>query len=93
MIVAKYNMALPSAYDDEANQIIIDSHFPESVQNFIDSVEYINIQDSFSLCEDEINNLLTSQLQAMVLGECTAEEALNSFNEEATSILEEALEG
>ena len=86
-------MARPSAYDDEANQLIVDSGFPESVQNFIDSVEYIEIQDSFSLCEDEINNLLTSQLQAMILGECTAEEALDYFNEEATYILEEALEG
>ncbi|MGN0802294.1 MAG: ABC transporter substrate-binding protein [Candidatus Faecivicinus sp.] len=93
MIVAKYNMALPSAYDDEANQLIIDSGFPESVQNFVDSVEYIEMQDSFSMCEDEINNLLTSQLQAMILGECTAEEALDYFNEEATYILEEALEG
>lgn len=90
-IVAKYNMALPSAYDEEANQMIIDSKFPESVQNFVDSVPYIFIQDSLSVCEDEIQNLLTSYLQGMILDEYTPEEALEYFNEEATAILEDAI--
>lgn len=92
-IVAKYNMALPSAKDEEANQMIIDSKFPESVSNFVDSVPYIYIQDSMSLCEDEVTNILTAKLQSMILGDLTAEEALNEFNEEAVPVLEEALEG
>ena len=92
-IVAKYNMALPGAQDDEANQMIIDSRFPESVKNFVDSVPFIEIQDSFSLCEDEVNNLLTAQLQSMILGEQTPQEALDNFNEEAVEILKEAIEG
>ena len=46
--------------------MIIDSRFPESVKNFVDSVPFIEIQDSFSLCEDEVNNLLTAQLQSMI---------------------------
>ena len=91
MIVAKYNMALPSAQDEEANQLILDSHFPESVVNFVDSVPYIEIQDSYSLCEDEISNLLTAYLQSMVLGEITPQEALDYFNAEAVDILADAI--
>ena len=91
-LVAQYSMALPGAKDEEANQMIVDSKFPESVQNFVDSVPYIEIQDSYSLCEDEINNLLTAQLQAMLLDEVTPKEALDAFNEEAVEILAEALE-
>ena len=34
MIIAKYNMALPSAYDEEANQVILDSKFPANVAAF-----------------------------------------------------------
>lgn len=73
--------------------MIIDSRFPESVKNFVDSVPFIEIQDSFSLCEDEVNNLLTAQLQSMILGEQTPREALDNFNEEAVEILKEAIEG
>lgn len=93
MIVAKYNMALPGAQDDEANQVIVDSKFPESVINFVDSVPYVDQRDSFSLCEDEINNLFMSYMQSMVLGEMSPQDALDYFNAEAQDILADAIGG
>ena len=92
MIVAKYNMALPSAYDDEANQLIIDSHFPENVEAFIKANEFIEQGDSFSVAEDEINNALMSELNSMVLGLESPQEALDNFNAFAVETLDEALE-
>lgn len=53
-IVAKYNMGAAGRAgrrgqpDDHRQQV------PESVKNFVDSVPFIEIQDSFSLCEDEV---------------------------------------
>ncbi|MBQ8088799.1 MAG: sugar ABC transporter substrate-binding protein [Clostridia bacterium] len=92
MIVAKYNMALPSAYDEEANQLIVDSHFPENVEAFIKANEFIEQGDSFSVAEDEINTALMAELNSMVLGLESPEEALNNFNDFAVETLEEALD-
>lgn len=91
-IVAKYNMALPSAYDEEANQMILDSHFPENVEAFIKANEFIEQGDSFSVCEEEVNNALMSELNSLVLGLETPQEALDNFNAFAVDTLEEALE-
>ncbi len=91
-IVAKYNMALPGAKDDEANQMIRDSKFPANVETFEKSVDGIEQGDSYSLCEDEINNALTAELQSMVLGEQSPEEALDNFLAMAVDTLQEAVE-
>ena len=47
MIIAGYNMALPSAYDEEANQVILDSKLPANVAAFGKSVEFVQQGDSF----------------------------------------------
>lgn len=91
MIVAKYNMALPSSYDEEANQLILDSKFPANVAAFEKSVEFVEQGDSFSLAEDEINNALTAELQTMVLGLQTPEEALDNFLSIAENVLADAV--
>jgi multiple sugar transport system substrate-binding protein len=91
MIIAKYNMALPSAYDEEANQVILDSKFPANVAAFGKSVEFVQQGDSFSLAEDEINNALTAELQNMVLGLQSPEEALDNFLAIAEEVLADAV--
>ena len=61
--------------------------------NFVDSVPYVDQRDSFSLCEDEINNLFMSYMQSMVLGEMSPQDALDYFNAEAQDILADAIGG
>lgn len=91
MIVAKYNMALPGARDDEANQLIVDSGFPSNVVAFIDSVDFIENPDSFSLCATEMNNLILAEVHSMVLGDQTPEEALDNIIDSGVEILEDAI--
>lgn len=92
MIVAKHNMALPGARDEEANQLIIDSGFPPNIMAFIETVDYIENPDSFSLCAPEINNLILAEIQSMVLGDLTPEEALDNIIDAGVDILAEAIE-
>ena len=91
MIIAKYNMALPSALDEEANQVILDSKFPANVAAFEKSVEFVKQGDSFSLAEEEINNALTAELQTMVLGLQSPEDALENFLSIAVDVLADAV--
>lgn len=92
MIIAKYNMALPSSYDEEANQLILDSKFPANVAAFPKSVEFVQQGDSFSLAEEEINNALTAELQTMVLDLQSPEDALDNFLAIAEDVLSDAVQ-
>ena len=71
--------------------MILDSHFPPNVVAFIKSADFVQQGDSFSVCEDEINNELTAEISSMVLGQETAKEALDNVIEFSKSALEDAM--
>ncbi len=54
-IVAESNMALPASTDEDANQIVLDTHFPENVKAFVDSVPDVDMTDQLSIYRTEVN--------------------------------------
>ncbi|SFM38928.1 multiple sugar transport system substrate-binding protein [Paenibacillus sp. 1_12] len=68
MIVAKYNMALPATTDKEANQLIIDSKFPENVKAFVDSAPLINMDEFRHPKWAEIHQAVKEQMDLLMLG-------------------------
>lgn len=86
-IVAESNMALPASTDEDANQIVLDTHFPENVQAFVDSVPDVDMTDQLSIYRTEVNTKLQELVDKMLIGESTPEETQQALIEEINAIL------
>ncbi|MNW37747.1 putative ABC transporter substrate-binding protein YesO [compost metagenome] len=73
-VVAKYNMALPASSNAEANQIILDSGFPENVKAFVDSAPDVRMTEFKNGKYSEINDLIKEILDKMLLGQLSPED-------------------
>lgn len=86
-IVAESNMALPATTDEAANQIVLDTHFPENVQAFVDSVPDVDMTDQLSIYRTEVNTKLQELTDKMLIGESTPEETQQALIKEINAIL------
>lgn len=86
-IVAESNMALPATTDEAANQIVLDTHFPENVQAFVDSVPDVDMADQVSIYRTEINTQIQELTDKMLIGESTPEETQQALIKEVNAIL------
>ncbi len=86
-IVAESNMALPASTDEAANQIVLDTHFPENVQAFVDSVPDVDLTDQLSIYRTEVNTKLQELVDKMLIGESTPEETQQALITEINAIL------
>lgn len=86
-IVAESNMALPATTDEAANQIVLDTHFPENVQAFVDSVPDVDMTDQLSIYRTEVNTKLQELVDKMLIGESTPEETQQALIKEINAIL------
>ena len=86
-IVAESNMALPAPTDEAANQIVLDTHFPENVQAFVDSVPDVDMADQVSIYRTEINTQIQELTDKMLIGESTPEETQQALIKEINAIL------
>lgn len=86
-IVAESNMALPATTDEAANQIVLDTHFPENVQAFVDSVPDVDMADQVSIYRTEINTQIQELTDKMLIGESTPEETQQALIKEINAIL------
>lgn len=86
-IVAESNMALPGSNDEAANQIVLDSKFPENVQAFVDSVPDVDMTDQLSIYRTEVNTKLQEIVDKMLIGESTPEETQEKLITEINAIL------
>lgn len=86
-IVAESNMALPASTDENANQIVLDTHFPENVQAFVDSVPDVDMTDQLSIYRTEVNTKLQEVIDQMLIGESTPEETQQKLITEINAIL------
>ncbi|WP_186327424.1 sugar ABC transporter substrate-binding protein [Paenibacillus sp. Y412MC10] len=74
-IVAKYNMALPASSNAEANQLILDSGFPENVKAFVDSAPDVRMTEFMNGRYSEISDAVKEIVDRMMLGQLTPEQA------------------
>lgn len=86
-IVAESNMALPGSTDEAANQIVLDSKYPENVQAFVDSVPDVDMTDQLSIYRTEVNTKLQEVVDKMLIGESTPEETQQALITEINAIL------
>lgn len=86
-IVAESNLALPATTDEAANQIVLDTHFPENVQAFVDSVPDVDMADQVSIYRTEINTQIQELTDKMLIGESTPEETQQALIKEINAIL------
>lgn len=86
-IVAENNMALPASTDEAANQIVLDTHFPENVKAFVDSVPDVDMTDQLSIYRTEVNTKLQEIVDEMLIGESTPEETQQKLITEINAIL------
>lgn len=86
-IVAESNMALPASTDEDANQIVLDTHFPENVKAFVDSVPDVDMTDQLSIYRTEVNTKLQELVDKMLIGESTPEETQQALIKEINAIL------
>lgn len=86
-IVAESNMALPASTDEDANQIVLDTHFPENVKAFVDSVPDVDMADQVSIYRTEVNTKLQELTDKMLIGESTPEETQQALIKEINGIL------
>lgn len=86
-IVAESNMALPASTDEDANQIVLDTHFPENVKAFVDSVPDVDMTDQLSIYRTEANTKLQELVDKMLIGESTPEETQQALIKEINAIL------
>lgn len=86
-IVAESNMALPASTDENANQIVLDTHFPENVKAFVDSVPDVDMADQVSIYRTEVNTKLQELTDKMLIGESTPEETQQALIKEINGIL------
>ncbi len=85
--VAEGSMALPASRDEEANNIIIESKFPENVNAFIESAEDLDLSDQMSSKRNEIFTAIGNEIDAMLLGEQTPEETQEKIVELGNKIM------
>nr|WP_283248460.1 sugar ABC transporter substrate-binding protein [Bacillus sp. FJAT-49711] len=86
-IVAESHMALPGSKDEAANQIIIDSGFPENVKAFVDSAPNVVMDGFTSPYTTEISETMGPEIEKMLLGNQTPEETQNILVEKIDAIL------
>ena len=86
-IVAESNMALPASTDEDANQIVLDTHFPENVKAFVDSVPDVDMTDQLSIYRTEVNTKLQELVDKMLIGESTPEVTQQALIKEINAIL------
>ena len=86
-IVAESNMALPGSTDEAANQIVLDSKFPENVKAFIDSVPDVDFVDQLSVYRTEVNTALGKLVDEMLIGKRTPEETQEELVKQVNKIL------
>lgn len=86
-IVAESNMALPASTDEDVNQIVLDTHFPENVKAFVDSVPDVDMTDQLSIYRTEVNTKLQELVDKMLIGESTPEETQQALIKEINGIL------
>lgn len=86
-IVAESNMALPASTDPDANQVVLDSKFPENVKAFIDSVPDCDLTDQISIYRTEVNTALGKTTDEMLIGQHTPEETQQLLIEQINKIL------
>lgn len=85
--VAESHMALPGTKDEVANQIILDSGFPENVRAFVESASRVVMDGYTSPYTTEIMETLTPELEKMLLGNQSPEETQKILVEEINAIL------
>ncbi|WP_165842283.1 ABC transporter substrate-binding protein [Paenibacillus xerothermodurans] len=88
-IVAKYNMALPATQDNAANQMILDSKFPDNVKAFIASAPMVNLEEVTNMRSAEINLAVTQEIDLMLLGTQSPEETQTKIVSTMNQILSE----
>ncbi|GAB2564998.1 ABC transporter substrate-binding protein [Gracilibacillus alcaliphilus] len=85
MKVAESNMALPASEDEEANQVILDSGFPENVAAFVDSADSVVMDGYTSPFTSEIDEMFKQEVEKMLLGkedpQTTQEQLHSKLNE------------
>lgn len=86
-IVAESNMALPGSTDEAANQIVLDSKFPENVKAFVDSVPDVDFMDQLSVYRNEVNTALGKTVDEMLIGKRGPEETQQELVKQVNSIL------
>ncbi len=86
-IVAESNMALPASTDENANQIVLDTHFPDNVKAFVDSVPDVDMVDQLSIYRTEVNTKIQELIDKMLIGESTPEETQQKLITEINAIL------
>lgn len=86
-ILAEAGMALPASTDEAANQIVLDTKFPNNVKAFIDSVPACDLKDELSSHRTEVNTALTKVTDEMMNGGMTPEEAQKKIVEDINAIL------
>ncbi len=86
-IVAEASMALPASTDQEANQVVLDSKFPENVKAFIDSVPDCDLRDELSVYRTEVNTSLTKTIDEMLIGKRSPEDTQKQLIEDINKIL------
>lgn len=86
-MVAESGMALPATTDEVANQIVLDTNFPENVQIFVDSAADVDFNDQKSVFRSEANTKMQQIVDAMLIGESTPEETQEELVQELNKIL------
>ena len=86
-IVAESNMALPASTDPAANQVVLDTNFPDNVKAFIDSVPDCDLRDEISIYRTEVNTTLQKTTDEMLIGQHTPEETQQLLIEQINKIL------
>ncbi|MBO0993235.1 ABC transporter substrate-binding protein [Bacillus sp. SD088] len=87
MEVADSQMALPSTKDEEANQLILDSKFPENVQAFVDSADHVVMDGYISPFTSELMEMIEQETEKMLLGNQSPEETQENIVEQMNGII------
>lgn len=88
-VVAENGMALPGSNDEEANQMVLDTKFPDNVQAFVDSVESVDFRTQKNTKYTEIADALNAQMELLLLDQQTPEETQQAIIENFDQILSE----
>ena len=83
-IVAESNMALPASTDEDANQIVLDTHFPENVKAFVDSVPDVDMTDQLSILPHRGQHQLQELVDKMLIGESTRRDSSRRSSKRST---------
>jgi len=88
-IVAKHSMALPASNVKEANQLIIDSKFPDNVKAFVDSAPLVNMEEYRHPKWSELSAAINEQLDLMLIGNQSPEDTQKKMFDNMNKIMAE----